>query len=196
MEETLRHFLEDIQARVREDVQALEEENALCREREAAAYRQSAEQKAETIRRQGLAQVESEASQLIAARQAEYRRSLLERRQALAREAMGKVMVRVRAYSSLPEYPERLVAITEKALYSLGDPAQAEVYLRREDMTHGEYIRLRVKKTALTVREGDFTLGGVIVDCPQRGLRADMSFDAAMADARDRFGELSGLEIG
>ena len=62
--------------------------------------------------------------------------------------------------------------------------------------TLGEYIRLRLKDTALTVREGDIFLGGVIAADPARGLRADLSFDAAMADAESRFGEVSGLEIG
>lgn len=196
MEDTLRSFLAYIESRAREDIRAVEEENRLRRQQETERFRQSAEQRAEGILRQGLSQVEGETSQLIAARQSEYRRELLAFRQSCARDTMARVRDKVRAYTGLVEYPERLVALTEKALQSLGSPAQAELYLRREDMPHGEYIRLRLKKTALSIREGDISMGGVIVADPKRGLRADLSFDTALADAQDRFGELSGLTIG
>lgn len=196
MEETLKTFLESISQRAEEDIRALKEEASSQREEALAGFGREAERKAEEIRRKGMAQAGTAGAQMVAARESEHRRQLLEYRQACAQKTMERVLEKVRAYTTLPEYPERLLALTEKALHGLGDPASAELYLRREDMSHGEYIRLRLKDTALTVREGDIFLGGVIAADPARGLRADLSFDAAMADAESRFGEVSGLEIG
>lgn len=196
MEETLKSFLENIRSRAAEDIRALKEEAAVQREEVLNEFGREAERRAEDIRRKGLAQAESAGTQMVATRESEHRRQLLEYRQSCARKTMERVLEKVRAYTALPEYPERLLALTEKALHGLGDPARAELYLRREDMTHGEYIRLRLKDTALTVLEGDIFLGGIVLTDPVKGLRADLSFDAAMADAESRFGEVSGLEIG
>ena len=196
MEETLKTFLESIARRAEEDLRVLREEAVAQKEEALESYRREAERKAEDIRRRGLAQAENTGTQMVAARESEHRRRLLECRQDGARKTMGRVLEKVRAYTTLPEYPERLLALTEKALAGLGSPAAAELYLRREDMGHGEYIRLRLKDTSLTLREGELFLGGVVVADPSRGLRADLSFDTAMADAAGRFGEISGLEIG
>lgn len=195
MEDTLRHFLENIAEQVREEVSFLEAETAALRTQEAEKYRLSAEAKAEEIRRAGIARAENEAAQRIAACRADCRRKLFERRQELMEATMEKVLEQVKGYTALPEYPERLTVLTEKALAALGQPAAAEVWLRREDLSHGAYIKLRMKKTAITVREGDFSLGGVQVTCAEKGLRADMSFDTAMTDAEARLGELAGLEL-
>ncbi len=196
MEEIKTYFLESISQRAEEDIRVLREEAASQREEALAGFGREAELRAEDIRRRGIAGAESEGARMLAARESEHRRQLLECRQTCARETMERVLEKVRAYTALPEYPERLLALTEKGLAALGEPGKAEVFLRREDMAHGEYIRLRLKTTDLTVREGDIFLGGVIVTDPARSLRADLSFDTAMADAEGRFGEVSGLEIG
>lgn len=196
MEETRKIFLESISQRAAEEVRALKEEASAQREEAFAAFGREAELRAADVRRRGILEAESAGAQMIAARESEYRRMLLEYRQTCARETMERVLEKVKAYTALPEYPERLLALAEKGLQALGAPRKAELFLRREDMTHGEYIRLRLKDTDLTVREGDIFLGGLVVADPEKGLRADLSFDAAMADAEARFGEVSGLAIG
>lgn len=196
MEEIRNHFLESISRRAKEDICTLREEARAQKEEILAGFSCQAELRAEDIRRRGLAGAESEAERLLAAGKSEHRRQLLEYRQLCSRETMELVLEKVKAYTALPEYPERLLALTEKGLAGLGNPKAAELYLRREDMAHGEYIRLRLKETELSLREGDIFLGGVIVADPARCLRVDLSFDTAMADAEARFGEVSGLEIG
>ena len=196
MEETLKIFLESISQRAAEEVRALKEEASAQREAALADFGHEAELRAADVRRRGIAEAESAGAQMIAARESKYRRTLLEYRQTCARETMERVLEKVKAYTALPEYPERLLALAEKGLQALGEPRKAELFLRREDMIHGEYIRLRLKDTDLTVREGDIFLGGLVVADPEKGLRADLSFDTAMADAEARFGEVSGLEIG
>ena len=196
MEETLKTFLESISQRAGEEIRALKADAAAQREEALADFSREAAQRAADSRRRGITEAESAGAHRVAAREAEYRRELLEYRQNCARETMERVLEKVKAYTALPEYPERLLALAEKGLAALGAPQKAELYLRREDMTHGEYIRLRLKDTDITVREGDIFLGGVVLADPEKGLRADLSFDTAMADAEERFGEVSGLEIG
>lgn len=195
MEETLKCFLDTIAAAAREDRLLVEQEAAAAREEAMERLRREAEQTAEQVRRAGLAQVQSAGAETLAARRTENRRELLERRKNYSYETMVKVKAKTRGYTTLPEYPERLLALVEKALDCLGRPQTGVLYLRREDMGHGSYIRPRVRDTILSLEEGDFALGGVIVACPERGLRADLSFDTAFQDAVDRFGELSGLGL-
>lgn len=195
MEETRKCFLETIAAAAREDTALVEQEAAAAREEAMDRLRREAEQTAEQVRRAGLAQVQSAGAETLAARRTENRRELLERRKTYSHETMVKVKAKTRGYTTLPEYPERLLALVEKALAHLGSPQTAVLCLRREDMGHGSYIRHRVRDTILSLEEGEFSLGGVIVACPERGLRADLSFDSAFQDASERFGELSGLGL-
>lgn len=195
MDETLKCFLDTIAAAAHEDKAQVEKEAEAARTEAMARLRREAEESAEAVRRAGYAQVRSAGAETLAARRTEYRRELLERREEYSHETMVKVKAKTRGYTTLPEYPERLLALVEKALHHMGDPETAVLYLRREDMGHGGYIRPRVKNTILSLEEGDFSLGGVIVACPQWGLRADLSFDTAFQDAAGRFGELSGLGL-
>ena len=195
MEETLKYFLDTIAAAAREDVAQAEQEAAAAREEAMERLRRDAEQEAEQVRRAGLVQVQSAGAEKLAARRTENRRELLERRKEYSYETLVKVKARTRGYTTLPEYPERLLALVEKALDHMGRPTSGVLYLRKEDMGHGSYIRPRVRDTILSLEEGDFSLGGVIVACPEWGLRADLSFDTAFQDAAERFGELSGLGL-
>jgi hypothetical protein len=47
----------------------------------------------------------------------------------------------------------------------------------------------------VTFKEGAFTLGGLIVDCPSRLLRADESYDTALGDLDGHFAELFGISL-
>lgn len=195
MNETLKCFVESIQRAAREDISLVSEEISLCKQEELLRLREEAETQAEQIRKDGLAQVRSTGEQLLAARETENRRKLLAYRQSCAEETMARVLEKTRRYTTLPEYPERLVTLTEKALEALGRPGEAVLYLRREDGAHGAYIRHRIKGVSLTLAEGDFVLGGVQVACPGKGRRADMSFDAALPEGEALFGEISGLGL-
>lgn len=195
MNETLKCFMENIRAAAEEDVRLVTEESAAGMQEELARIRREAEEKGAAARRTGIAQVQSAGEQKIAARETENRRKLLGHRQACAEKTMAHVLEKIRRYTTLPEYPERLVALTEKALNALGQPKEAVLYLRREDMGHGAYVCCRIKGVSLGLEEGDFALGGVQVACPKLGRRADMSFDVSLRDAESRFGQISGLGL-
>ncbi len=195
MNETLKCFLENIQAAAEEDIRLKTEEASARMEEELERIRREAETMGEELRRTGIAQVQSAGAQELAARETENRQKLLARRQACAGETMALVLDKLRRYTALPEYPERLVALTEKALAALGGPKEAILCLRREDMAHGAYIGRRIRGVALSLQEGDMALGGVQVVCPGAGRRVDMSFDATLREAENRFGEISGLGI-
>ena len=195
MNETLNCFLENIRAAAEKDCRALAEEAALQQQEELARIRREVAAGGEDIRRAGIAKAQTAGQQRLAARETENRRKLLAHRQTRAEQTMKLVLEKIRRYTAQPEYPERLVALTEKALEALGRPEEAVLYLRREDMAHGGYIGRRIQGVELSVEEGDMMLGGVQLACPGTGRRADMSFDAALREGERRFGEISGLGL-
>ena len=47
----------------------------------------------------------------------------------------------------------------------------------------------------VTFQAGSFRLGGLIVDCHSKLLRADQSYDTALGDLDGHFAELFGLDL-
>ena len=47
----------------------------------------------------------------------------------------------------------------------------------------------------LEFREGGFSLGGLVLECPERCRRIDLSFDSALEDLEGRFSELTGFSL-
>ncbi len=43
--------------------------------------------------------------------------------------------------------------------------------------------------------EGGFSLGGLVLECPERCRRIDLSFDSALEDLEGRFSELTGFSL-
>ena len=78
MEEIKTYFLESISQRAEEDIRVLREEAASQREEALAGFGREAELRAEDIRRRGIAGAESEGARMLAARESEHRRQLLE----------------------------------------------------------------------------------------------------------------------
>jgi vacuolar-type H+-ATPase subunit E/Vma4 len=196
LEQTVRCFLENIEAQSQEELQALHDSVAADNTAREEKVRQEAQEQGELARQSGIAQVENAGMLSVAARRAENKRKLLARRLECEKQAVAEAAERVRAYVKSPAYPERLAQLLEQGLKSLhaGD-GPAVVYLRREDMTQAEALRKKQRGVSLTVREGDFALGGLMVALPSRGQRVDLTFDTGLRQAQERFGEIAGLEI-
>lgn len=196
MDETLAAFLADIEARSWADVDAIAQ--SVCREHEEKtdAMRRDAEREAETWRQTELAALEQQSRRTLDERRAETRERLLACRTECEAEAMAALRERLAAYTATEDYRDQLAVLLERGLAALGAKhGPAVAYLRREDMDYAEVLRARMDRVLLTVREGDHTLGGVAVEAPTLGRRADLTFDAAMDDAGARFAEIFGMEI-
>ena len=64
-----------------------------------------------------------------------------------------------------------------------------------EDMAHADALRAAVPGVELDFEEGDFLLGGLIVECPELSRLADLSFDSALDDLEGRFSEVTGFNM-
>ncbi len=195
MEKKLKYFLENIHARSQRELEQLDLSLAAVQEEARKEGAAAAAEKVARYKEQALSELRNVNQVELDARQTENRRRLLEQRQVWADETAAKVTARVRDYTAGPEYPGRLAALLASALDVLGRGGPVTVYLRREDMALAGELQMTAKGAALSFMEGEFGLGGLIAASPKLGRRVDLSFDTALEAARDRFGELAGLEL-
>jgi vacuolar-type H+-ATPase subunit E/Vma4 len=196
LEQTVQCFLAAIEAQSQEEIQALTDSVAAQNQQREQEVRRKAQEQGEIARQAGIAQVENAGMLTVAARRAENKRRLLACRQGCEQRAVAAATERVRAYVRSQEYPSRLAQLLEQGLHALNaGSGPVVVYLRREDMAQADALRRKQKGVSMTVQEGDFALGGLMVALPGRGQRADLTFDTGLRQAQERFGEIAGLEI-
>ncbi|MGM9614992.1 MAG: V-type ATP synthase subunit E [Oscillospiraceae bacterium] len=195
MEEILKHFLTAIDTASWAEIDAMAEAVAVEHEEKTERIRSQIERDAQTRCQAELSDIARDERLAVDARRAENRRKQLALREELARKTAQTLRARVDAFTAAPEYPAHLTSLLEKALTALGEPAAVTVYLRREDLPLADTLKKKTRGTDVTAVEGDFALGGLIVEAPERGRRADMSFDRGFREAQERFGEIFGLEI-
>ena len=196
MDETLKHFLESIEAQSWNEINAMSQEVAADHEEKTGKVLSDAEQQADLTRQAELSDIARDERLSLDARKAENRRRLLNLRGECIAQAEEEVLRRVKDYTEAPEYPACLSVLAERGLAALRvSEGNAEIYLRAADMCHADGIVKRVKGVRLTPKEGEFRLGGVIVEAPDLGRRADLSYDAGFVQARERFTEIFGLEL-
>ncbi len=196
MEETLQVFLNSIEAQSWAEVNALAGSVAADHEEKTAQVRAQAERAAEGRRQAELSGIAQTERLTTDARSAENRRELLRVREACSEEAAAALRERIGEFTASDAYSAHLVFLLEKGLAVLGTGAgHVTAYLRREDMSFADGLRKKARGSGLSVAEGDFSLGGIILESADLGRRADMSFDTGFEAARDSFGEIFGLEI-
>ena len=117
------------------------------------------------------------------------------RREEISHEVFEAVRARVDAYTSSPAYGPKMAAMLADALSTLGGPKEARVFLRPADRYLAELLAQSQSGVSLTFLEGEFALGGLVVDAPTLGKRADASFDSTMEQLSGSFAELFGLSL-
>ena len=131
----------------------------------------------------------------VSTRMAENKRRLLDFRESCAKAVFSRIPEKVGAFTASPDYAPHMAVLLKKAYEALGQAEQVELWLREEDQTLWPALRDSLPGTEITLRQGDFHLGGLCLTCPERGMRADLTFDSAMADLEGHFSELSGMHI-
>ena len=126
---------------------------------------------------------------------AENRRAMLDYRESCAKEVFAAMPERIRAFTESADYPAHLVKLLRRAYDAIGGNAPMQLYLREADMALAEQLKESLPDVELTVLEGDFRYGGLCLNCPEKRVRADLSFDSAMTDMVGHFSELSGMEM-
>lgn len=126
---------------------------------------------------------------------AENRRAMLDYRESCAKDVFAALPERLHAFTSSADYPKHMIRLLRRAYEAIGGSETMELYLREADMGLAETLCAALPDASLVVLEGDFKLGGLCLNCPEKHVRADLSFDSAMSDMVGHFSELAGMEM-
>lgn len=137
-----------------------------------------------------LNRIRAELGREVSRRMQEHKRQLALRREEIAGQVFDQVRRRLEEYANGPEYVRRLTGLFREALAPMNGGKGLILYLRPRDMTHSAVLRAQAKGRAMEIRPGSFLLGGLVLECPSLGLRADQTFDSRLDGLR---GHLNGL---
>lgn len=194
-QEKLNAFTAAVLDEARQEADRLRAEDAEAEHRAAEDCRAALAAESERRKAAGRAAAKTAADRRIAAAALAGRRAVLEYRERRTGEIYDAVRQRVADYTAAPAYPETLKKLLKQALSAVPGAAAAEVLLRPEDRQYEASLAAAAGKTALRFGAGSFRLGGLILLCPERERRVDLSFDAALADIQGRFSELTGFRM-
>lgn len=123
------------------------------------------------------------------------KRSLLQFREDCADDVFAEVRRRVLELPKQPEYGDTLREQLWRALDAVPGARNAVVELRREDMGYAQSLNAASPGVKLSFVEGSFSLGGLVLECADKGRKIDLSFDAALEDLEGRFSEITGFSL-
>lgn len=139
--------------------------------------------------------ISGEVGQKISKQLLQDKRIIATRREEMAHTVFSEVRERLLAFTQTEDYLPHLKALYQKAFEALGNPYDGVIYLRQEDMQYSRELNAVLPGRHVTFQPGNFALGGLIVDCHSKLLRADQSYDTALGDLDGHFAELFGLSL-
>lgn len=171
---------------------------AEVREKRKAAFDEAEDQvlvEAYHYIRGEVARIKAEAGRQVSRHMLENKRALYLRREAISREVFAQVEGRIAAFTATPDYVRRLGALLRQALEILSGAEDVVVYLRPQDMAHAAAFKAAAGEISIDVAQGEFNLGGIIVESAGLGRQVDASFDSAMGELSGHFAEQFGLAL-
>jgi vacuolar-type H+-ATPase subunit E/Vma4 len=123
------------------------------------------------------------------------KRVIATRREEIAHEVFAAVREKILEFTKTDDYLPHLKKLYKEAFDALDNPYDGVILLRPEDMHYAKELSTVLPGRHVTFQEGKFTLGGLIVDCHSKLLRADQSYDTALGDLDGHFAELFGLSL-
>lgn len=141
-----------------------------------------------------VSRIRGEQGRKVSQRLLENKRALSRRREEIADEVFALVRERIAAFTRTPAYRQRLQELLKESLAALPGAEDVVVTLREEDLPLAKDLRATAGHP-ITVEAGPIRLGGLIVRSDSLGLRADASFDCAMAGLDGHFARVVGLSL-
>ena len=123
------------------------------------------------------------------------KRIIATRREEIGHEVFDAVREKLLAFTKTEDYLPHLKQLYIEAFAALGNPYDGLIWLRPEDMQYQRELAGCLPGRHVTFQAGSFQLGGLIVDCHSKLLRADQSYDTALGDLDGHFAELFGLDL-
>lgn len=139
--------------------------------------------------------IRAEAGREVSQNLMDCKRSIFLRRDQMAHEVFDKVRAQIAAFTASDEYPDSLKARLESAVEKFGVISEVIIHLREEDMRFSETLSDAIAPIKISFRAGEFSLGGLIVDCPEISQSIDGSYDSAIDELFGSFAEHFGLSL-
>lgn len=139
--------------------------------------------------------IQAETGREISRRMMADKRQIAARREEIGHEVFDEVRKRILAFTQTEDYLPHLKRLYVEAFEALGNPYDGTIWLRPQDMAYQRDLAACLPGRHVTFQPGSFTLGGLIVDCHSKLLRADQSYDTALGDLDGHFAELFGLGL-
>lgn len=192
--EKLRQFTASIEDDVRNESQRILDE--VRREVDSAMHAAEDDILGETFRfiKNEVARERMEMGRNVSRRMMENKNKLNNRREAMGELVMKKVVERLAEYVKTEEYAENLI-VTAREILNEFNHAETVLYLRKADLTLEKKLREGLKNEPITVKEGNFELGGIMGTCPATHTQIDASFDTKFSELDGHFAEMFGLQL-
>lgn len=139
--------------------------------------------------------IQAETGREISRRMMADKRQIAARREEIGHEVFDEVRKRILAFTKTEDYLPHLKRLYVEAFEALGNPYDGTIWLRPQDMAYQRDLAACLPGRHVTFQPGTFNLGGLIVDCHSKLLRADQSYDTALGDLDGHFAELFGLGL-
>ncbi len=141
------------------------------------------------------ARIRSESGREISRHLMDVKRQIYLRRKEIGAQVIDRVGEKIAAFTATPDYPLRLEAMLRFALEQLPEANSVQLVLREEDLQYAPRLAAAVAPVAVECVAGALTLGGMLIRCPQLGLRIDCSFDSRLTELSGHFAEQFGLSL-
>lgn len=139
--------------------------------------------------------ISGESGRTLSKKLLEEKRIVAARREEMAKEVFQAVREKLLEFTKSEDYLPHLKKLYVEAFSALGNPYDGVIWLRQEDLQYSRELAATLPGRHVTFQAGSFKLGGLIVDCHSKLLRADQSYDTALGDLDGHFAELFGLSL-
>lgn len=139
--------------------------------------------------------ISGESGRTLSKKLLEEKRIIATRREEIAKEVFQSVREKILEFTKTEEYLPHLKKLYVEAFSALGNPYDGVIWLRQEDLPFSRELAAALPGRHVTFQAGSFKLGGLIVDCHSKLLRADQTYDTALGDLDGHFAELFGLSL-
>lgn len=139
--------------------------------------------------------IQAETGREISRRMMADKRQIAARREEIGHEVFDAVRKKILAFTATEDYLPHLKKLYVEAFEALGNPYDGTIWLRPQDMHVQRELAACLPGRHVSFQPGSFKLGGLIVDCHSKLLRADQCYDTALGDLDGHFAELFGLGL-
>jgi vacuolar-type H+-ATPase subunit E/Vma4 len=195
LNDKLLHFTQVLMDEANAETHAVEEEIEAARKQARTRAEDQVLQESYQYIHSEVLRLRTNSGRTISRQMQDNKRKLYLRREEMSREVMDQVRAKLANYVKTPAYRNKLRDLLKDAAAQLGDITRLTLYLRLEDRAYASFLEKSCESLEITVKEGSFAVGGLIVESDERALRVDATFDTALEELNGHFAELFGLSL-